>query len=392
MKDRHQNSTNRQDPLLIHLSLSRGLFLTGIWLYGISMEDQSTGIVLLLGLVIFTILHYYFPNNKYLLLLEGIYAGGFGIFNPRFAVVFALPVLEGFYQLKPLYLLPGALMIGLSGGGDMQGILIIAFAALLGSLFHVAYRERDYYREESDWERKKRYEVEQLNREFLSLREEVYHIGELTERDRIAQQLHDDVGHELTGAVLSLQALSAILEEYELTEADLQRFNDMQQRVNRSAVSLRETVYRLKPYRPIGIHEIQQIVEEYEDLPVDLRLYGNTDRVPVHYWALMKIGLKEGLTNIMRHSKAREVKLQIDIAPSIMRFELENDGVMEGPHSDGPEGMGEEITEGIGLRNLRLRSRAYGGSLTTVKLMKKGRFRLVLVLPLKEETADESKH
>lgn len=346
-------------------------------MYGMGIDDQGWEIILLLGLAIFTILHHYFPKNRKLLLLEGIYAGGFSLFDPRFAVVFALPIFEGIYHLKPLYLIPGGLLVVMGGGGNLQGVLIASFAILMGSLFHIAHRERGYYREESDRERRKRYEVEKVHREFLSLREEVYHMGELMERNRIAQELHDDVGHELTGAVLSLQALTTILEEYDLAPEEMKRFEEMQERVNRGAKSLREAVYRLKPYRSIGIDEIKGIVEEFHRLPIDMKLYGSPDRVPVHYWVLLKIAVKEGLTNVIRHSDPREIKLQIDVTPSIVRFELENDGIIDDDT--------DEVTEGIGLRNLRLRARAYGGSFTAAKLLRKHRFRLVLVLPLREE-------
>lgn len=331
------------------------------------------GMLLFLGLLIFLILRQFLPNNQWVLFFGGVFAGGLGLLWPIAILSFSIPVFEGWLGKKPFWILPGLLLVSLSGDVNLPLIFIYIFAGFLGYLFRTAIRERDYYKDESDWERRLRYEAEGLNEELLSLRQEVLEMTELAERNRIAQQLHDDVGHEITGAVLGLQAFASILEERGMEPLEEELFHKIAERVNNSARVLRETVHNMKPYVPLGLDDLNRLIDDFKNLPVKVKVFGNTEKVPIHYWVLLKTALKEGLTNVLRHSKASMVIIQMDITPNVLRFSLENDGVF----------WGDSFEEGMGLRSIRQRTKAYGGTLSVVK--DKDYFRLIIVLTLPEE-------
>lgn len=340
------------------------------------------GMVLILGILIFSILRAYFPSLRATILLEGLFVGGVSSIFPQLALAYCIPIFEGSLAKKSLWTLPG-LLVGILGW-EFSSTLILLFIIgwFLGRVFRVAKEERDYYKEETDFERRGRYEAEGLNRDLLFLQEEVLRMAELAERNRIAQQLHDDVGHELTGAVLGLQAFESMLEDRELEPHQQEIFDKVKERVNTGATVLRQTVHNMKPYVPLGVDDLRGIAEDFRDLPIEFKAFGNTEQVPVHHWVLLRTAFKEGLTNIVRHAQATKVKAQLDITPNILRFSLENDGV--GGENNRIGTKAPVLEEGIGLKSLRQRTKSYGGNFSATVMNGDDLFRLVIVLPLDE--------
>lgn len=391
-----KKETNKSDPLNLCFSITKILFLLVLWFYWILTSSEPIGIILFLGLVIFLLCQHFYPEIGNLTLLEALFVGSIAFYLPHFAVAFAIPLFEGIYYNKIKLLIPGGVLAIIRWDFSPQGALIFLIAGILGCFFRIAINERNFYRRESDLERKKRYEAEHINTELSTLREEMFHITQLSERNRIAQSLHDDVGHELTGAVLGLQALSSMLEKQNLTDQELNIYEQVEQRVNRSAKALRDTVHKIKPLIPLDLESLQDMIDEYSHLPITFKFYGNPENVPVYYWVLLNRALKEGLTNIMRHSNAKEIVLKLDVTSKILRFQLENDGLnlnekmremsqSKKKQKDFNYSLEKDFTEGIGLRSLRQRTKAYGGFFSAVKLTDTNRFRLVLVFPLREE-------
>ena len=381
MKKNQKDKSIRHDKQKRHAFFVRVLALGLFWFYDIYYVSDSLGIIVLFGLTMFTVLCHYIDKNSKIIFFEALYIGILSLIDPRFTILFTFPIFEAIVHSHPLVLIAGAALVLVSEGLKSFDVLLYLFAIVLGSLYALSDKEKKYYQEESDQERRKRYELERMNQEYLTMLDEVHNMAEISERDRIAQELHDNVGHELTGAVLSLQAFRTVLEDYELELTETKRFNDLQKRVNNSAKLLREAVYRMKPFKDLGAYEFQTIIERFDLLPTKFSIYGDPDLIPSYYWLLLKTALQEGLTNIMRYSNPKEVLIQLDITSSIVRFELKNDGVIENEiiHFD------KEIIEGMGHRNLKLRTKAYGGNFSAINLPKTNSYKTVVVLPLKKE-------
>lgn len=365
-----RKQAQKYDPLTLQLNLTRAIGLIILWVHWIITSGEAIGMFLLLGLIIFLILRQYLPKNRLVLFGGGVFVGGLSCLWPMAFIAISFPVFEGYLENKPFLILPGLLLGSIRWDVNITPIFVLVFAGFLGYLHRTAIQERDYYKDEADRERRSRYEAEGLNEELLSLRQEMLEMTKLAERNRIAQKLHDDVGHELTGAVLGLQAFESIFKERDLKPLEEELFYKIEERVNNSAQILRETVHNMKPYIPLGIENFNLFVEDFKDIPVTFKVFGNTENVPMHYWILLKAALKEGLTNILRHSNASKVLLQVDITLNVLRFSLENDGTISGKFYE----------EGMGLRSLRKRIKAYGGTVSVAN--EKEYFRLIIVMPL----------
>jgi signal transduction histidine kinase len=96
----------------------------------------------------------------------------------------------------------------------------------------------------------------------------------------------------------------------------------------------------------------------------DSRLPGDVDT------ALATV-LREGVTNVLRHSGARRCAVTVAVTDRAVMLSLVNDGVTDAPTADPP---------GIGLTNLTERLDALGGSFIARRV--DGRFVLTVEAPL----------
>ncbi|MBO0992646.1 sensor histidine kinase [Bacillus sp. SD088] len=298
------------------------------------------------------------------------------VFWPDAWFALAFPFFEVMLKGKPWFIMLSITVFFLVESQLSLLLLTILFAAsFTGMAIYHWSKGIDAYKQEADRERRQRYELENFKRELLLASVQSAKVAEMAERNRISKSLHDHVGHELTGAILALQAFEQLWKEGD-PQAN-QIFLKAKERFSESSRHLRETVRNMKPVTVIGLESFIEISEQFNTCPVDLRIYGDTSRIPAYLWGVLEPSLKESLTNVVRHTEATQVKVSLDVSESIVRLSIFNDGVLQG--ADG---------HGIGLRNLRQRAQSVGGSLAASSV-KEG-FQLVCVLPLEETDKDVS--
>lgn len=373
-------SKQKYDPLTRNEVLFRGITTGLMFLYWLGSSDENIGIVLFLGVMIFSVLRYFFPSNPSVVCGESLYVAVLSLWMPGLAYVFLLPIFESFLMNKAILILPGFIIGIFKWELNIVLLSLFAFTGVIGVFFRIAKQERDYYKEQYDLERQSKYEAERFNDELIFFQNEALKMVELSERDRIAQQLHDDVGHELTGAVLGLQAYAALLEERSVNQYEKDLFDKINNRVFNSAKLLRQTVHNMKPYVTIGIDSFNDLIESYDDLSIKVNLYGDLEKVPAYYWILLNKALKEGLTNIMRHAKALEATVQLDVTPDLVRLSIKNEILSAGKNQP-------NLNKGMGLRSLKRQALSYGGSFSASGV-KGNHFLVVIVLPLVKEGAN----
>ncbi|WP_042221887.1 sensor histidine kinase [Oceanobacillus manasiensis] len=341
------------------------LLLCSLWLQS---SGEEAGIILLLFLLIMTLARWRFQLPGSSVLLDQVACLFAIIYWPLAAFALILPVFESMYQRKPLFSLPTIIFVIVYPETSFLLVGIFVYVACTGAVVGGWKQETKKHQREADKQRRDRYELENLKEELLFANVQATRMAELSERNRIAQQLHDEVGHELTASVLALQAYEQLRKEDESVAEEM--FTEAQQRLHNSADYLRETVHNLKPITDLGIDELQNISDLYTQCPVNFQVFGDTSKVPAHLWSILYPCLKEALTNTIRHAKPTGIEITLDVGPHILRLSVYNDGVLK-ENSD--KGLG------IGLRNLRHRTKAVGGSISTDTT---DGFLLICVLPL----------
>ena len=192
-------------------------------------------------------------------------------------------------------------------------------------------------------------------------------LAKIAERERIARDLHDVLGHTLSLIALKSQLAS------KLAERDPQRalaeIRDVERIARTSLDELREAV---AGYRAAGIpSELAHArdVLTSAGLRVDCEADDGIRLAPADE-SVLALAIREAVTNIVRHARASAVRLRLAVAGEKCRFEIEDDGV------------GGAAAEGQGLIGMRERVESHGGSLE--RTSERGT-RLVVTLPLAPE-------
>ena len=210
-----------------------------------------------------------------------------------------------------------------------------------------------------------RFGLEQRQTERLHLAYgEVERLTKIAERERIARDLHDVLGHTLSLIVLKSELAS------KLTASDPERaaveIRDVERIARESLADVRKAVVG---YRGAGVlAEIDHARDVFASAGIELECTAADLRMPANYEGVLALAIREAVTNIVRHAGARSVRLMLSCDRGECRFEIVDDG---------RGGKGED---GAGLRGMRERVEALGGELE--RTVDNGT-RIVISLPLR---------
>ncbi len=179
-------------------------------------------------------------------------------------------------------------------------------------------------RQEADTDRREKYEMERLKDDLLVAAVQTARTAELAERARIARDLHDHLGHELTAAGLALQAFDQLWKEGDEQAADM--LAQAERRIAEGMAVLRATVSGIAPRQETGVGGLEEICRTLCDPAPELVVHGNAERIPAHAWSVLEACLKEGLTNALRHGAPGKVSVTLDVGPRIVRLCVHNEG------------------------------------------------------------------
>ncbi len=177
----------------------------------------------------------------------------------------------------------------------------------------------------------------------------------LQERNRIAREIHDSLGHSLTA--LNLQ-LETALKLGQSNPAKAQAFLERSKQLGSKALSdVRQSVSTLRtdPLQGRPIEEaIASLAEDFQrSTGLSLTCSMSLERdLPAEINTACYRITQEALTNIFKYASATEVKIQLKAMPSNLRLMIEDNG--KGFNLD-------QTTTGFGLQSMRDRTLALGG-------------------------------
>lgn len=290
----------------------------------------------------------------------------------HFAVLFALVFYD--FMLRKGWIGPAATALACAFyfiAGSPQNywiVVLIVLSALLAYEIRKGREEASRFTLTLDNERRLRYELEQAKAQLLHASKEIAGITEVKERNRIAREIHDSVGHNLAGIFIQLQAAHKIHNKDEskamgIVKTSIDGLGD-------TIELLRETVHNIKPRESLGADYFYGIIENFQFCPVDLQLSGDFNSVPSAHLELLSATIKEALTNAARYSQATKVDVKIDVNKNYTRLYIKDNGVGS-----------VTIKEGLGLSGMQERARNLGGSFN---IHPRDGFMIVCVIPRQE--------
>ncbi|HUX14001.1 MAG TPA: histidine kinase [Spirochaetia bacterium] len=230
-------------------------------------------------------------------------------------------------------------------------------------------------------------ESRKLLNELISAQERLREVTLIEERQRIAQEMHDAVGHRLTVASIQLEAVCRLIASDPARAAELAA--DSREQVRAGLAELRQAVNSLgaPEFEPRSLRRrIEETVDNFRQgcaIEVVTELDPRADEVDALQATVLLRSVQEGLTNIQRHAAAAHARVSLALnrgANDRIELLLEDDG---SGISDGVSAASAVAavgnSGGFGLRSLRERAEALGGSAVFTRV--ESGSRLAVTLP-----------
>jgi signal transduction histidine kinase len=195
------------------------------------------------------------------------------------------------------------------------------------------------------------------------------------ERNKIAGEIHDTVGHTLTTVIVELEAAKRLMKKN--TELSLEKLDLAQEQVRKGLNDIRKSVRTLRDGQEVlefspSIVSIIEETEKHSGVSIEYTLE-DLNNIDKDIQRVLLRALQEGLTNGIRHGECSEFKLSISEVNNYIFFSLSDNG------------CGAETSEfGFGLSNMKHRVEQLNGKLT-VDLKKNSGCSIYIEIPLRKE-------
>ncbi|MCA1321773.1 sensor histidine kinase [Bacillus tianshenii] len=201
-------------------------------------------------------------------------------------------------------------------------------------------------------------------------------VARVEERNRIARDIHDSVGHQLTALMMQLAVAEQSAKESENVSGILAQSKQL---ARESLDGMRKAVKALRGEEEKGIASVIHLIRKLEaESRMRVQLTTKTGVLSVPLTNEQNIAIyrfvQEGLTNAMRHGSSREIAVTVEI---IGEHSLQIAVVNK---IDGPL----HLVEGFGMDNMRKRMEALQGRV--VRVVTDGDFTIKGIFPLKGDT------
>ena len=250
-------------------------------------------------------------------------------------------------------------------------VVVCALAALLALRTYQEETTRTTLHATRDDLREKVLTLQDTNARLLQAQDHESRAAVLSERTRIAREIHDGVGHLLTRLLLQVKALQVTHRDEPAVVTDL---TTVDAGLDEALDSMRRSVHALS--------------DEGEDLATSLNLLGSrcgiarvhidcsaeAEPLPAVERCVVAV-VREALTNAARHGGAHSARVAVTDYPAFWQVTVDNDGVVPVEDEPAVDGCG---SAGLGLRSMTERVEALGGR---VRITPRPRFTVFATIP-----------
>jgi two-component system, NarL family, sensor histidine kinase DesK len=191
------------------------------------------------------------------------------------------------------------------------------------------------------------------NKQILDSQEDIQHLAQMAERERIGRDLHDMLGHTLSVITLKAELASKLIDK----NADFER---VKQEIKQVEALSRDTLSQvrdaIKGYRDTTIeHEARQgrvaALAANIDIAIDLEPMALSKQVN----AQLGLVVREAVTNIIRHADTENAKISLKAEKEGIVLQIKNQGEMK------------STSENTGMSSMRDRIASLMGTMEVIR-------------------------
>lgn len=376
------------------------LFLYGVGLL-VTAETGLPAVIAILLVCIYTCVNLV-GEEKYLHYIMTIVFVATGIVFKEMWIFLPVVLYNMLYFCSPVYIVGSGMIVACAEpafrdyyGLEKEVLIVAGLAAtvlLYGRTRRLDELEQEYKKSRDD-SRELTLMLEKKNQDLLEKQDTEIYLATLKERNRIAREIHDNVGHMLSRSILMVGALKTVNQAENLKVP----MEQLDQTLNEAMTNVRQSVHDLHD-ESVNLKEVMEsLAEEFRFCPVQLTYDMGYDIPKEIKYSFIAI-TKEALNNVMCHSNANEVKILAREHPGLYQLIIEDNGTLD--ERIRPNGDREEYAEkesagktgntrktentecsGIGIKNMKKRVRILGG---TIQIQKENGFRIFITVPKNE--------
>lgn len=312
--------------------------------------DFSVGVATVLVSIIFSGFLSYFDDDR----IRTVLTAGFSVlscFVPAFIVFLPLIAYDMlFYKYQYINLISIIPLLYFFRSASVQIVSIVIILLFFSIL--VKYRVEAHmklyfkYNDLRDTTREMTIQLEKQNRELIEKQDNERSLAALDERNRIAREIHDNVGHLLSSAILQAGALLTINQD-EKVGNNLKTLNDT---LSQAMNNIRTSVHELYDESIDLNSQIENIVKQFTFCEISYDYHINSSPGKKLKHAFISI-VKEALSNIIKHSNATHASVKLAEHPAFYQLIIRDNGKVKSYSMD----------DGLGLKNIIDRVHSFNG-------------------------------
>lgn len=206
-----------------------------------------------------------------------------------------------------------------------------------------------------DENRRYSYQLEDSRNMIKEYASKIEELSQFQERNRISREIHDTIGHKLTGVLMQVDAAIKLSERF--PEKGNKMFNEVRDNLSKCIDILRQTVRTMAPNDNYSrLLSIEQMISDFRKataVSIELNVHGS----PLELYPSAEIALyknaQEAITNAVRHGKADKIEVNLKYEEKQIVLLVKDNGT----------GC-KEVMKGIGISGMEDRVSIVGGSLS----------------------------
>ncbi|SFR93668.1 sensor histidine kinase [Anaeromicropila populeti] len=201
---------------------------------------------------------------------------------------------------------------------------------------------------------------EEKNRSILENQDYEISVATLNERNRISKEIHDHVGHLLSRSLIQIGALLTISREPVIKE----ELSALKESISEGMDSIRASIHNMHDESVDLYATLEKLVRDFQFCPVQFEYNITTTPLLKMKYCFIAI-TKEAFSNIIKHSDATQVSLQLKEHPAMYQLIISDNGTV----SEKTKAiirrfqLAENSLDGMGLQNMADRVKGFSGNL-----------------------------
>lgn len=202
--------------------------------------------------------------------------------------------------------------------------------------------------------------LEEKNRSILKSQDYEINLATLNERNRISKEIHDNIGHLLSRAILQVGALLTITKDKPIHD----ELTNLKDSLSSGMDDIRNSIHNMHDDSVDLYTQLEQIIKDFNFCKIHFD-YDISNQPPIAQRYCFIAIVKEALANIMKHSDASKTNVILREHPGLYQLIIwDNGNISEQKKSKVNQYLQtSDYREGMGLRNIIDRVKGFNGNL-----------------------------